>query len=225
MTDAPTWAREIWQRHFGEPLLGDYAVERVDLESYWSIHESELRRYFPKEVFFDMKGLLGDAEREALERIRKVEGERLLACAVVRRAGQVAAVFSGHLRGEGIYRMWHTHVHPDHRGRGLYTEILRRTLAYSRDLGCISVISEHAPGNNAILIAKLKAGFRVVGLDVDPSVGMSIHLKYFHDPSHLAVYEYRCGLATLDEHILRHGTGAMPLLVEQFRRFIGSGSP
>jgi GNAT superfamily N-acetyltransferase len=223
MPQAWTWTEEIWRDHFGEPLLGAYAVERVDLESYWRCHETELRRHFPKEVFFDMKGLLSEDERRGLDRIVASEGERLLNCCLVRRGEELAAVFSGHLRPEGVYRMWHSHVHPDHRGRGLYSEILRRTLAYSRAIGCTSVVSEHAPGNNAILIAKLKAGFRIIGMEIDPAVGASINLKYFHNPEHLAAYEFRCGLATLDEQLLRHGAGAMPLLVEQFRRFGGAG--
>jgi hypothetical protein len=69
MTNDFTWSEAIWQKHFGEPLLGDGAIERVDLDAYWRIHEAEMQQHFPKEVFFDVKGLLSEAEREGLARV------------------------------------------------------------------------------------------------------------------------------------------------------------
>ena len=45
--------------------------------------------------------------------------------------------------------------------------------------------------------------------------GPSIHLAYFHNPEHLAAYEYRCGMATLTDGLVASGVGAMNKLVEQ----------
>lgn len=69
-----------------------------------------------------------------------------------------------------------------------------------------------------MLIAKLKAGFRIVAMDIDAAVGPGLNLRYFHDEAHLRAYEFRCGLARLDERLVGVGVGAMPLLLEQLRR-------
>jgi len=109
-------------------------------------------------------------------------------------------------------------VHPDFRRRGIYRHILRGTISYSAALGFDRVVSDHAPGNNAILIAKLSVGFRITGMEVDPGVGTSIVVSYFHNADHLAAYEYRCGLATMNPRLLKESYGAMHQLSEQFAR-------
>ncbi len=67
-----------------------------------------------------------------------------------------------------------------------------------------------------MLIAKLKAGFRIVGFDVHPMVGVSVNLMYFHSPDHYDAYLFRTGLATVNPRILGAGMGAMDELIEQF---------
>ena len=41
-------------------------------------------------------------------------------------------------------------------------------------------------------------------------------LAYFHDPQLLKAFEYRCGLAVMDETLHAAGTGHFALLDEQF---------
>jgi len=222
MSNAWDFVPPIRQKHFSEPLGGLYPLERLDKGAYWELHEAELRRYFPQEVFFDLKALLSEDERRRRERLAAATGEEPLADFWAARDGRaVVAMFCGHKKDTTTYRMWHTHVHPDYRRRGLYADIVRRTLAYSRELGFDAVVSEHAPSTNPILIAKLKAGFRIVGMDIDAGVGPSMLLKYFHNEAHSRAYEYRCGMATLDERIVASGFGAMPLLIEQIGRASG----
>ena len=89
-------------------------------------------------------------------------------------------------------------MHPDHRRRGIYREMTQRLLRYTAALGFDCVESLHAPSNNPILLAKLGLGFRIVGIDLAPMHGWSVKLSYFHSAAVARVYEYRCGLATLD---------------------------
>jgi hypothetical protein len=101
------------------------------------------------------------------------------------------------------------------RRRGIYGHILRGTIGYTRALGFDAITSEHAPSNNPILIAKLRAGFRVYGHEIDPMAGPSLILRYFHNPEHLAAYELRCGLATLTPALREKGFGAFATLRQQ----------
>ncbi|AUX39333.1 uncharacterized protein SOCE26_007220 [Sorangium cellulosum] len=220
MSAAWDWVVPIRQKHFGEPLAGLYPLERLaGEEAYWALHEAELRRHFPPEFYFNLPALSGEEGKRARARLATSEGAHRLADFWIARDGDViAAMFAGHQKDAETYRMWHSVIHPAYRRRGLYAEIVQRILAYTRDLGFDYVVSEHAPSNNAVIIAKLKAGFRIVAMELDAAVGPGVNLRYFHNEAHLRAYEFRCGMARLDERLIEVGFGAMPLLLEQLQR-------
>jgi hypothetical protein len=76
------------------------------------------------------------------------------------------------------------------------------------------ITSEHAPGNNPAIIAKLG---RISHRQPRgrPAVGLSVHLRYYHNPEHLAAYERRCGLARLTPGLRAHAFGAFATLAAQ----------
>ncbi len=213
------WAESVREKHFGEPLAGKYPIETLGGDAYWALHEAEMRRYFPREFYFGLQAMLGEEQKSARARIEESPGMsgRLSDHWVAKDGDTIVAMFSGHPRDADTYRMWHTNIHPDYRRQGIYSEIVRRYIDYTRELGFSFIVSEHAVSNNPILIAKLKAGFRIMGMDIDAGIGPSILLKYFHDEAHLRAYEFRCGLATLDKKLLGASFGAMNLLVEQIK--------
>jgi len=96
------------------------------------------------------------------------------------------------------------------------TAILDRLLAYSADAGFDQAISEHAPANNAVVVAFLRRGFRITGLGLDAALGPILHLAYFHHAEHLAAYEFRNGMATLTPALRAVGYGAFEELAGQF---------
>ena len=218
--DRWSWAHDIWRREFAGLAAAGYALERVDRDSYWQVHEAELRAHYEPEVFFDTTALRTEHQRAGQERLAQVRGARPLRdfCIVRQPApagDRLVGVFSGYQSSDNAYHMHHTHLHPEFRGRGIYKQIVQATIAYTGALGFDTIVSEHAPGNNRVLVAKLKAGFRIDSMYIDPMLGVSIRLHYFHNPDHLAAYHYRCGLATLNPRILATGFGALPKLLEQ----------
>jgi GNAT superfamily N-acetyltransferase len=212
------WAAEIRERHFAPPLAGGYRLELVAGERYWELYEAELRRHFGPEVHFDANLLAGDSRRAARERVLGAEGAERLAdyWLVYSAEGSLAGTFSARQRDGETFELHHVTLHPDHRGRGLYRELLARVLDYAGDLGFALTISEHSPANNPVLIRHLKAGFHIVGFEIDPLYGPALRLAYFHDPQLLKAYEYRCGLAVMDASLHAAGTAQFPLLDEQF---------
>jgi GNAT superfamily N-acetyltransferase len=211
-----TFARTAWDEHFQPLRDAGLTLERVEQSVYWETHERALRAHFPPEFFFDLPELRPPEVKAAQARIAEARGGTpLYDFCVARAGGEVAALFSGNEQGDGVYRMWHTNIHPAHRRKGLYRKILAGTIGYTRALGFDVIASEHAPGNNPILIAKLGAGFRIVSLEVDPAVGVSVHLRYYHNPEHLAAYELRCGLARLTPGLRAHAFGAFTTLAAQ----------
>lgn len=212
------WALELWTTHFAPLAEGGLVLERVDEETYWPLHEAELRAHFPPEVFFEFDVLGGDARRARHARLdASLGGTPLREYVVVRDGvgGPLVAMFAGSLARASTYRMEHSNVHPTYRRRGIYQRILACTIAYTAALGVDMIESDHAPSNSPILRAKLAAGFRITTMDVDASVGPSLVLRYFHDPQQLAAYEFRCGLATLTPAMVAGATGAIAQLRAQ----------
>lgn len=214
-----TWqfARDEFEKAFQPLRSAGFELERLPgRDAYWALHDAELVAHFPQEVFFALSRLRSEHEKAGQARLGEARGgDALFDFSVVRQAGRVTAMFCGEQRSESVYRMWHTHVHPDYRRLGLYRLIVGSTIAYTAGLGFDAITSEHAPCNNPIIIAKLRAGFRVYGLELDPVVGPALILRYFHNPEHLAAYELRCGMATLTPGLAENGIGAWPLFREQ----------
>ncbi|HTV17851.1 MAG TPA: hypothetical protein VMG12_04250 [Polyangiaceae bacterium] len=219
------FARERFDENFQPLRDAGFEIERLaSRDVYFALHKAELGRYFGPEVFFDLPGLRSEHEREGQARLGAARNDVALKdFHVVRKGGALAGMFSGEQKTDAMYRMWHTNIHPDFRRQGLYRMIVQGSIRYTAALGFDTITSEHAPCNNAILIAKLSAGFRIYSYDMDPMAGPSIVLRYFHNPEHLAAYEYRCGHASLSPRLCEHGIGAWELLRSQMLQ--GAGRP
>jgi RimJ/RimL family protein N-acetyltransferase len=78
--------------------------------------------------------------------------------------------------------MTNTAVLPAYRRRGVYSAFLKQYLRYLGALGYERVTSKHQTNNAPVIIAKLKAGFVITGLDLDERWGAQVGLGYFfHD--------------------------------------------
>ena len=79
------------------------------------------------------------------------------------------------------YFMAWTGIDPNFQSKGIYSSFLKQLLHYLKSLGYERVTSKHLVNNRAVLIAKLKAGFDIMGLSLDERWGAQIELVYhFH---------------------------------------------
>jgi RimJ/RimL family protein N-acetyltransferase len=67
---------------------------------------------------------------------------------------------------------------PAYRGRGIYTAFLRQLIDYLTAMGYERLTTSHHPSNRAALIADLKVGFDIVGLELDESNGVLVKTAY-----------------------------------------------
>ena len=113
--------------------------------------------------------------------------------------------------------MQFTAVHTDYRKQGIYSGIIDRVLSYTKLLGFSRVLSCHAPFNNAVLIAKLKKDFKVIGIDVDAALGNNIWLCYFHNEELKKAFEFRCGNLTFSKKLSDASLGTVERLCAVIR--------
>lgn len=100
--------------------------------------------------------------------------------------------FSRQWDGRTAY-MVNTAFLPAHRGQGLYTRLLPVVLDALRVEGYALVRSHHHATNNAVIIPKLRAGFRFQGLQVDDHGVMAV-LIHSLDPVYRDYMDLRSGL-------------------------------
>ena len=84
---------------------------------------------------------------------------------------------------------------PAYRGRGLYSAFLPKYLAYAAALGYERVTTTHHPNNRAIMIAELKVGFDIVGLELHESHGPLIKMAYFMHTDRRDGFEHAFSMA------------------------------
>jgi RimJ/RimL family protein N-acetyltransferase len=84
---------------------------------------------------------------------------------------------------------------PAYRGRGLYSAFLPKYLTYVAALGYERVTTTHHPNNRAIMIAELKVGFDIVGLELHESHGPLIKMAYFMHADRRDAFEHAFSMA------------------------------
>ncbi|EYB69428.1 hypothetical protein DEIPH_ctg008orf0167 [Deinococcus phoenicis] len=128
---------------------------------------------------------------------------------------------AGEVAGWQLSRQWdartaymvNTAFLPRHRGKGLYTRLLPAVLDALKAGGYSLVRSHHHATNNAVLIPKLRAGFRLQGLQVDEHGVMAVLIYPFH-PVYRDYMDVRSGLTRPQDEVARR-LGLSPLTPEE----------
>lgn len=142
---------------------------------------------------------------------RRVVSERFLgvpaiASAVAPAAATARQVRIGAFAGEALVGWSHAYVHhgaalyvassavvPEFRRQGIYTRLIAAMEAEALALGCLRVESHHQAANSAVLIAKLKAGYTIVGTEFAAETGLLVKMSRPLEPRWQALFGARSG--------------------------------
>ncbi|TFW08948.1 GNAT family N-acetyltransferase [Oxalobacteraceae bacterium OM1] len=152
------------------------------------------------------EGLFGDqARRELLGRLIPGEAER----AAPLRAGlpQPERVRIGAFDGDalvgwtsgwfepgGMFYVTNSAVLPAYRRQGVYSRLVEALREHVTARGCHLIHSKHRADNNAVIIAKLKLGFVIFGMEYETELGMLIKMVYHVQPERRALHAERIGM-------------------------------
>ncbi|MES2631536.1 MAG: GNAT family N-acetyltransferase [Pseudomonadota bacterium] len=101
----------------------------------------------------------------------------------------------------GILYVSNSGVLPERRGQGVYTRLIAAIEEEARALGCTRIESHHRTSNSAVLIAKLKAGYMIVGTEFSAEMGLLVKMCKHLEPRRSALFEARTGIV---EGVVRH---------------------
>jgi RimJ/RimL family protein N-acetyltransferase len=90
--------------------------------------------------------------------------------------GKIVGFFGGEAEDNMTFYLRNGGLLPEARRRGLMQFFMPRFVAYLKDLGYERVSSEHYANNSAVLIAMLKSGFYISGLNMDERSGALVKL-------------------------------------------------
>ena len=89
--------------------------------------------------------------------------------------------------------MMNSAVFPEHRRKGYYTLLVKEVLKEAKLAGFQVVTSSHVCTNNDVIIPKLKADFKVTGMEVSDEFGILVNLTYFINETRGKAMDFRAG--------------------------------
>ncbi len=120
------------------------------------------------------------ARRERLERLQELHARSHPEWIVFYDGnGEPIGWFYGYMEDEETFFIDTIGLVPAFRGRGIYTAFLAQLSACLKATGYERLTTTHHPNNRAALIADLKAGFAIVGLELHESHGPMVKMACF----------------------------------------------
>jgi GNAT superfamily N-acetyltransferase len=175
------------------------------LENGYSIKEMERAEFFPlfgkhyDALFGDDHTFFPDTfyseiEKEKLGALEKRMGDLFhLQLGVFSPQNDFVGFSFGMQENEETFYMMASAILPEHRGRGLYSELVKIVIEKCTQEGFQKIYGTHCATNNAVLIPKLKLGFIFSKVELSDMFGTILHLQYFTNNLRRKVMDYRSG--------------------------------
>lgn len=210
---------EARSKVFTESLYNRYNFEILEEQSQlWAHFDSETFSYAPHDLYFAQQEFMNDTQQQKLILLSGNDtGFTLQDSLLIRdtKNAQVVALYHGWQKSFDSYYMQSSFVHKDYRRQHIYSALLDRILEYTKILGFNQILSCHSPNNNAIIIAKLKKDFKIIGMDVDPYLGTNVWLSYFHNDDLKCAFAFRCSHIAFSKKLAAASQGTAELLLQE----------
>lgn len=104
--------------------------------------------------------------------------------------------------GPFSYYMCNSAIIPEFRRQGCYSWLAQRVMTEVQSRGYHKITSRHHPTNTPVLIAKLKLGFIISGLQVSANFGTLVELEWNGNDRVANLMKFRCGEALVEPTVL-----------------------
>ena len=180
----------------------EYQIKEISLEVLHQQMDLWGSRIFrDNDTSMNTAHVFSDSEKENIKRLHKNISQAFSLRLGVYKGEEFCGWFCGEQQTAESFYMRNTAIYPDHRRKGLYTALLDAVIERVKAEGFQYIYSRHCTTNNAIIIPKLKRGFKITSLEVSDRFGTLVHLSYYFNPLRKDIMTFRSGDAKPSEAV------------------------
>lgn len=184
-----------------ENLPFGYSIQELDSAPFWELVENKKKYIFRDNLILGRRSLYSEKEGENLKALSEGVKRSYFYHAVIWHEQEVVGWTFGYQDSPDSFYMVNSAIMPEHRGRRLYSTLLRVTLEKLLKKGFQRIWSRHTATNSEIIIPKMKQGFQITGSELSDIFGSLIHLTYFSNALRKKVLAFRSGQMRPDDEV------------------------
>ena len=183
-------------------IQNGYSIRELSPKEFFPLFGKHYESLFGSDHTFFPKDNLTIIEKEKKLKLKQRMGDLYgLYLGLFSPENEFVGFSFGLQESEETFYMVASGVLPEHRKKGLYTELVKHILKRTTEEGFQTIYGTHCATNNAVIIPKLKLGFIFSKIELSDTFGTIIHLQYFVNPLRRKVMDYRSGLIIPDKEM------------------------
>lgn len=182
-------------------LYEDYVLREVTAAEFGPFFREHRPRLFADGITIPVEAWMTEEEKQQQQALAHRLRDTYALRAFIMKGDTIIGWHTGRQVDAETYYMANTAVLPEHRGKGIYSEMVVALMGHLRELGFQRLTSRHLASNNAILTLKLRAGFHITGMEVDERFGILVCLSYHFNAKRKNSYRFRVGSVRPDEEL------------------------
>jgi len=188
-----------------EALVDGYTLRSCGKDEFVAVFNTWAPKFFHEDSpVFRHQEIHTPEELAQIEVLREATMGLFRMRLLVEKNGEVVGWHTGEQQAPDTYYMMNSAIFPEHRRAGLYSAVLARVLSIVKGVGFQRAKSRHRTMNNAIIIAKLRAGFHISGVNTDDRFGQLVELVYMLHPVREKVFAVYTQGARADAEVQCH---------------------
>lgn len=176
-------------------LLTHYTVKSVSLNDYEAFRAEFEPKIFPNRFDLNITQALSQSEIEKLKKLKiNLDNKQQLRLGFFHNDEMIGWSYGFQVSND-TFRMATTGIRNEHQRKGVYSTFLQKLLSFLESEGYQKVVSRHYATDNQVIIPKLRAGFRITGMELTDDFGLLVLLSYLFNQTRVEAMDMRSGLA------------------------------
>ena len=168
-------------------------IKQLTHEEFWPLFEEWRPKVFEDTLYFYSRDVRTQGEIEQFTNLKAGMNPRYELYLVIYDGEELVGWTSCFQVSMGELYMMNSAIISKYRKQGHYKRLMEKVIEIATEKGFQQITSQHAAGNNDVIIPKLKAGFNIVGTEVSDQFGVFVKLSYFINPMRKNMYLFRTG--------------------------------
>ncbi len=177
-------------------------IKKITNDEFFSFFSTEMPKLFDQTLRYSIMDVRTQHELASFERLKTaIESNECLNLALYDENNKLAGWSSTRQMRPYEFYSWNSAVYPEHRRKGFYSLLVKETIKEAKRLGYQMVTSNHVMSNNDVIIAKLKLGFQIMGIETFDDYGTTVKLVYHLNETRKKAFDFRTGFKRPDHEI------------------------